>query len=164
MGAILGREWGGAFVGGQKVFDINGEWKQLALPDTDALKSVQIIYQISGANLNLVGMGITKEISTTPVDNWLSLSFLDFSPLVKSFKKNTWVIAANMGGGDLAMAYMNNSGYGDSHTFGGITNNSGIITLGRTATNAVSQSLVGDNYVLFGGYNGFVNLSVNKFK
>lgn len=164
MGAVLGQEWGGAYFGGKKVLDLNSGWKQLALPDTDALRSVQIIYQISGANLNLVGMGITKEISTTPVDNWLSLSFLDFSPLVKSFKASDWVVATNLYDRGFVTAYMNNSDNSDNHTFGGTTSNSGIITLERTESYAVSQSLAGGLYVLFGGNGGFANLSVNEFK
>ena len=139
-------------------------WHQLALPDTDALKSVQIIYQISGANLNLVGMGTTKEIPTTPIDNWLSLSFLDFSPLVKSFKASDWVIATNLYDSSLGTSYYNDGSQKDFHVVGGTPTNSRIVTLERTSGDPVSLSLDNGNYVLFGGSNGFANLSVNEFK
>lgn len=31
MGAILGKEWGGAYFGGKQILDINGEWKPFNL-------------------------------------------------------------------------------------------------------------------------------------
>lgn len=100
MGAILGKEWGGAYFGGKQILDINSEWK-LKSGSTTVLPVWNMLYQITGkiGQCILWGKIAPRNGSDHSGQNLLDLSFLGNidSFYVELHARSDWLSASNNG-------------------------------------------------------------------
>lgn len=105
MGAILGQEWGGAYMDNVKILDINGEWK-LRSGSTTVLPIWNMLYKITGKSGQFIFWGeiAPRDPGATAGTAYDGTNILDLSFLgnVDSFgveigDGQNWLTAFNQG-------------------------------------------------------------------